>query len=181
MRTISLKIEEKELVIRLKQKDTFAFSILYESYKSVLYGIIMKIVKTDPPASDVIQDAFLKIWNKIEHYDASKGSLFTWLLNITRNTGIDRIRSEEYKRTTGSFDISSPALNLSETTFSMFNPENIGIKEIVNKLKPEQTQIIDLIYFQGFSQAEVAEALNIPLGTVKTRVRAAITHLRTVF
>ncbi len=93
-------IAEKDLVSLLKSKDKRGFELLYDNYSKVLYGIILKIVHSEPLAEDVLQDAFVKIWKNIDAYDASKGTLFTWILNVSRNTAIDKIRSQSYKSTT---------------------------------------------------------------------------------
>lgn len=162
-------------------RDKTAFSTLYDSYSGALFGIILKIVRTDPPAEDVLQDAFLKIWKKIDSYNQDKGSIFTWMLNVSRNTGIDYTRSEAYKKSASAVDISDKTKIVDNRTNENYKIEHIGVKELVSKLKPEHKEIIDLIYFNGYTQAEVAETLNIPLGTVKTRVKLAMNHLREYF
>ena len=83
--------DETELVMLLKQKSKVAFNYLYDNYSRALYGIILKIVETEEVAEDILQDVFVKIWNRIDSYDASKGKLFTWLLNVARNTGYSYI------------------------------------------------------------------------------------------
>src|SRR3712207_4079549 len=82
---------EKELVRLLRQREKRGFTLLYDHYSSALYGIIRKIVRSEELAQDVLQDAFVKIWRGIDSYDASKGTLFTWILNVARNTAIDRV------------------------------------------------------------------------------------------
>jgi RNA polymerase sigma-70 factor (ECF subfamily) len=175
------KYSEQELIEKLKMKDKAAFSVLYDSYSSALFGVILKIVRTDPPAEDVLQEAFLKIWKKIEAYDVDKGTIFTWMLNVCRNTGIDLIRSESYKRSATVFDLETNTHLADREKSENFKAEHVGVSEIVNKLKPEHKEIIDLIYFGGYTQSEVAEHLQMPLGTVKTRVKIAMNHLRQTF
>ncbi len=181
MKLYQYKLTEEELVSRLKTRDKAAFSALYDSYSNALYGVIMKIVHTDPPAEDVLQDAFIKIWNKIDNYDRSKGTIFTWMLNISRNTGIDTTRSEAFKKSASAYDVETKVGTIDKQHNATYKTDHIGIKQIVDKLKPEHKEIIDLIYFQGYTQAEVAETLNMPLGTVKTRVKLAMSHLRETF
>lgn len=154
---------------------------MYDNYSSAVYGIILKIVRSEDFAEELLNDCFLKIWDKIGDYDSSKGRLFTWILNISRNIALDKLRSKEYKIKTKTDDVSDNVL-ISDTHYSDANkPEFIGVKEIVDKLPVEQKKLIDLMYFQGYSQSEIAEELGMPLGTVKTRVRAAMITLRQLF
>ncbi|MEO1652190.1 MAG: sigma-70 family RNA polymerase sigma factor [Bacteroidota bacterium] len=169
-------INEAELIVRLRNKDRKAYAILYDRYSGALYGVILKIVKYEEIAQDVLQDTFVKIWKKIDAYSATKGTLFTWILNIARNTAIDRLRSQEYKRIAKSKPIESIAsesrVNVSQKT------DHIGIRKIVESLKPEYQEVIQMVYFKGYTHVEAAEALALPLGTVKTRIKIALRELR---
>jgi RNA polymerase sigma-70 factor (ECF subfamily) len=165
---------EAELVRRLQARDESAMTLFYDRYSAALYGVIFRIVKAEDEAEDVLQEALVKIWHAFASYDPSKGRLFTWVLNICRNLSIDKIRSRQHRvgsRTQGLEDSLTAQRQAAPTAF---RPEHIGIQEITKQLVPEQKQIIDLLYFEGFTQSEVAEELNIPLGTVKTRARTAI-------
>ena len=173
-------IAEKELVDLLKSKNKRGFDLLYDNYSKVLYGIILKIVHSEELAEDVLQDAFVKIWKNVASYDSSKGTLFTWILNVARNTAIDRIRSQEYKHSSKIQPIDNN-VHMDGQSTTQTQVEHIGLEKVVADLKPEQRIVIDYIYFKGFTQAEAAEALNIPLGTVKTRVKSAINRLRELF
>jgi RNA polymerase sigma factor (sigma-70 family) len=158
-----------------------AFEYLYDNYSGAVYGIILKIVRSEDFAQELLNDCFLKIWNKISDYDASKGRLFTWILNIARNIALDKLRSKEYKAKLKTDDVSEN-VSISDMQYSQANnPDYIGVKEIIEKLPLEQKKLIDLMYFQGYSQSEISEELNMPLGTVKTRVRAAMSTLRKLF
>lgn len=138
-------------------------------------------MQTEDFAEELLNDCFLKVWDKIDSYDASKGRLFTWMLNIGRNLALDKLRSKEYKAKMKTDGVSENVF-ISDVRYSEANkPEFIGIKEMVEKLPVEQKQLIDLMYFQGFSQSEIAEELEMPLGTVKTRVRAAMVSLKKLF
>ncbi|WP_018343542.1 RNA polymerase sigma factor [Cytophaga aurantiaca] len=165
----------------MRAQDVKAFEYLYDNYSGAVYGIIFKIVRSEEFAQELLNDCFLRIWNKINDYDASKGKLFTWILNIARNLALDKLRSKEYKAKMKTDDVSEN-VSISDLQYSQANnPEFIGIKEMVEKLPIEQKKLIDLMYFQGYSQSEIAEELNMPLGTVKTRVRAAMSTLRKLF
>ena len=165
---------EAALVGRLRARDETAMTEFYDRYSAALYGVIFRIVKAEDESEDVLQEALVKIWHAFASYDPSKGRLFTWVLNICRNLSIDKIRSRQHRvgsRTQGLDDSLTAQRQAAPTAF---RPEHIGLQEITQKLIPEQRQIIDLLYFEGFTQSEVAEELNIPLGTVKTRARTAI-------
>ena len=159
----------------LQEKSEGAFSILYDQYSSALYSITVKIVRSEEVAQDVLQDAFVKIWKKFEGYDRSKGTLFTWMLNITRNTAIDYTRSKHAKHSIRESD-SNVSIMEEEGVSQSF--DHIGVKEAVVNLKPEYKQVIDILYFQGYTQEEASQELNLPLGTLKTRARTALINLR---
>lgn len=93
-----IKYSEEELIQLLKTGDESAFSYLYDHYSGALFGVIFKIIGDQPLAEDILQEAFVKIWNNFSSYDSSKGRLFTWMLNITRNLTIDTLRSKSYKK-----------------------------------------------------------------------------------
>lgn len=171
---------ELELIQALKRKDQQALAILYDRYSAALYGIVFKIVKEKELAEDVLQEAFVKLWNTFQDYDDSKGRLFTWILNVTRNLAIDKTRSKSFKN--AFLEISSDerqVFNASE--MSTQQPEYTGMSELIQHLREEEKVLIDLVYFHGYTRTEVAEELGLPLGTVKTRIRAAIIKLRKFF
>ncbi|MCX2740922.1 RNA polymerase sigma factor [Pontibacter anaerobius] len=173
------KINEEALVARLRASDNSAVSLLYDMYSATLYGVILQIVKTEEVAEDVLQEAFIKIWKSFDKYDETKGRLFTWMINICRNLAIDKIRSREHRMKVSSDTI--PEKHRPEFTRSAFNPDHIGVRDVVEQLSPDQKKIIDLMYFEGLTQSEIAKEYNIPLGTVKTRARSAVKLLSKLF
>ena len=167
---------EEALIVALREKDKQVIGIIYDNYSPVLYGVILKIVKSEQVAEDVLQETFIKIWKNADAYDSSKGRLFTWLISIARNCAIDYTRSKDYKQqsqTASNFVFNEDLTETMETDY-------IGLKEIVEKLKPDNKEIIDLVYFQGYTQAEAAKKLSMPLGTVKTKIRVALQRLREI-
>ena len=171
-----LSLTEQELVNLLQKKDKNAFSLLYDNYSSALYGVICKIIRIEEVAQDVLQDSFVKIWKNIASYKPEKGALFTWLLNIARNTAIDKFRSAEYKQIIQAKSFEANLLN--KNTENQIPIEHIGLQKIIESLKYEYQEVIDIVYFQGFTHIEAAEHLNLPLGTVKTRIKIALRELR---
>lgn len=174
MSSSTKQISSEELLTWLKSKDEAAFDYLYKNYSKALYGIVCKVLKSEEFAEDVLQDSFIKIWNNIENYHPSKGSLFTWMLNITRNTSIDFTRSKFSKY---QIQNSGELVDTGNKTESN-NFDFIGVDTAINKLDNQYKEIINILYFQGFTQDEASKVLNIPLGTLKTRARAAILKLR---
>ncbi len=174
----SLKYSEEELVIRLQSKDQQAFSYLYDNYSAALNGIIYRMVENRELAEDILQEAFVKIWNNFSSYDTGKGRLFTWMLNITRNLTIDTLRSKSYKKQGKISDDENSVNNLTDDGRMAERFDAMGIRKQLVNLKPEQRSIIDLAYFNGYTQDEISKEMGIPLGTVKTRMRAAIIELR---
>lgn len=175
-----MKTRPDQIIKLLAQKDKRAISILYDQYGPALYGIILKIVKKEAIAQDVLQDSFIKIWKNGPMYNSQKGTLFTWMLNIARNTAIDKTRSKHYRVNDFIEEVSHEHGNSLEWSFAP-KPEHIGLKKIINNLDEKYRLIIELIYFRGLSQQEVHEQLNIPLGTVKSRLRIGLRELRKVF
>jgi RNA polymerase sigma-70 factor (ECF subfamily) len=171
---------EQELVALLQDQSEKAFSFLYDNYSAALYGIIHSIVKDKESANDVLQDVFVNIWKKIRSYDAAKGRLFTWMLNVARNAAIDKIRSKEYRDSLKNQPFPENVDINTGNSITGPNVNDVGLKKVLKNLKEEQRMLIDLSYFQGYTHDEISKALNIPLGTVKTRIRSALIQLRTM-
>jgi len=178
------KYSEEELIHLLKNRDQVAFSYLYDNYSGALFGIIYKMLEDRQLAEDVLQEAFIKIWNNFPSYDRLKGRLFTWMLNITRNLTIDTVRSKGYRKQAkiqnSGNAVDNPADNISSNTHTIESFDALGIRKHLTLLKDDQKQIIDLAYFGGLTQEEISKQLAIPLGTVKTRMRTAIIELRKI-
>jgi RNA polymerase sigma factor (sigma-70 family) len=169
------------LISSLQQKDERAFAYLYDNYSAALYGVVLKVVSDADDANDVLQEAFVSIWKSIDTYDANRGgSLFTWMLNIARNKAIDRFRQKnrivENQKELRNVSIQNEHLNL-----NALKTDTIGINNLVSKIKPELKELIDLHYYKGFTHQEITEITNLPLGTVKTKMRSAMTELKSVF
>ncbi len=164
----------------LKNRDEMGLRLLYDHYSSALYGVILRIVIDRETAEDVLQESFIKIWNNSESYDAEKGRLYTWLLNIARNTAIDKTRSKNFRNEGKVQSIEDFVYSVDKQHNTSTATDFIGLRKFVDALKPEQRELIDLLYFGGYTQSEAAEKLGIPLGTIKTRVKAALTQLRNI-
>ena len=170
---------DDSIITLLQQQDPNGVSLLYDKYSAALFGAILKVVGTRELAEEVLQDTITKVWRNFGSYDSSKGRLFTWLINIARNSAIDATRKKDFGRQNQ--DIEKVVNKIDEQHTTALNPETIDMRRLAEGLPPEYKTLIDLIYFQGYTQTEVAETLNIPLGTVKTRLRAAILKLKAMF
>ncbi len=186
MKTRSPLSDESVLVEKLLLRDEQAFQWLYENYSAALYGVLLKIVREEEQAQDLMQDVFVKIWANLTTYDTKKGRLFTWMLNITRNTAIDSIRagkamSRPASAQTVSTDEAGTYTVDRQHAVAPENTDLIGLKDVIEKLRPDRKQLIDLVYFNGYTHEEAADELSLPLGTVKTRIRSALQELRQLF
>ncbi len=169
---------QDQLILRLQQNDRTAVGELYDAYSGALFGVVLRIVQSRELAEQVLQDTFLKAWRNFASYDASKGRLFTWLVNIARNTAIDATRTahfQHYRKTESLENL------VHRPGGDALNPDHLGVRDVVNRLDEKYRTLIELIYFQGYTQEEAAEATGIPLGTIKTRLRYAMGELRQIF
>lgn len=148
-------------------------------YADNICGVINTIVRNEGRSQEICQDVFVKIWENATSYNASKGRFFTWILNIARNAAIDEIRSRSYKneKKNLSADYFVSVLESKEEE-SIDTMETKGLMKLVKNLKKKCVQLIELLYFRGYTQKEAAEELAIPVGTVKTRNRSCISKLR---
>ena len=172
---------ETELVRSLKIGQASAIAKLYKLYAPALLGIICEVIKNEDVAQDVLQESFLKIWRSIGQYDAAKGRLFTWMARLAKNTAIDQLRSRGELNSAKNENLQNLIIEIDQTHQILYNPEIIDIKALLSFLTPIQVKILNLVYFEGYTHIEAAEELELPIGTVKTRIRTAILTLRTFF
>lgn len=176
--THSSNINEENLIPEFIKGNRAALSFIYDAYSGALYGILLKMTRNEELSQDLLQETFVKIWKNHAKYDAEKGTLYTWMLNLTRNNCIDYLRSKRNKNQLQNRQLDNFVYGIEGK--SNFNPDHIGIKEMLESLPSEQKEIINLSYFQGFTQKEISEEFDIPLGTVKSRAKAALDKLRKV-
>ncbi|MFK8006469.1 MAG: RNA polymerase sigma factor [Saprospiraceae bacterium] len=179
MRKTIKHLTEKEIITLLLAKEEKGLEALYELYGNCLFGLIYNIIKHNDFAEIVLQDTFLKIWNKIDTYSPEKGKFLTWSMNIARNTSIDMLRSKNYNQMI-KLTALDEIVSHQEKIQIKENLDNLDLKEFVAKLDKKCREIIELVYFKGYTGSEVAKELNIPLGTVKSRIRKGFIDLRTI-
>lgn len=169
---------QEEILPLVLKRDDKAFTTLYDMYSRSLYSVISNLIKDTEEAEDVLQEVFVKIWKNIDSYNESKGRFYTWIVNIARNTSIDKLRSKGFNDSKKNLT-SDNFVHLLDDSDKLTNKiDAIGIKEFVKKLKPKCISLIDLLFFKGYTQQEASEALEIPLGTVKTNNRNCMNDLR---
>lgn len=172
-----ITLTEEVLVQNLQTLDKRAYAILYDNYGPALLGVIKNLVNNADDAENLLQDVFVKIWKYIGRYDSTKGRLYTWLVTISRNTALNFLRSRENIRKIEIQDHDTGVYT--QRLITEPKPtDHIGLDKVVGKLEEKHRTVINLIYFWGYTQQEVAEKLDLPLGTVKTRTRAALQLLK---
>ncbi|MGM0946583.1 MAG: RNA polymerase sigma factor [Bacteroidota bacterium] len=171
-------MEETQLIAGLRSRDRKTVEYLYDKYSTALFGVISRIIPDRDIAEEVFHDAFVKITQKIDFYDESKGRLYTWMANICRNSAIDKLRSKEISQSNKTNTIEDFVYGFESESGTMEHVDGIGVKELMNQLNEDQKFIIEYIYFKGYTHSEISEEFDIPLGTVKSRVRAAIQVLK---
>ncbi len=178
----AIEATTNELVAQLQAKNAEAFATLYDDYAAALFGIACNIVHDKAAAEDLLQDIFVKIWKHIDSYDPEKGRLFTWLLNIARNTCKDYLRSKPYRNqqqiSASEEEHIHVNMMLGQVTYQ---DESWDLQDIIEGMHPKYREIIHWVYICGYTQEKVAAMLDIPLGTVKTRSRIAIKQLRVIY
>ena len=168
------------LIERLQRHDPQALAELYDRYGRLAYSLIFRVVRDTGVAEDLVQETFMRVWNRAQGLDAQKGSIGPWLLAVARNRAIDYLRSAGGReRNALEFDETDhPALYVDMERDILSSDKARRVKTAVEKLSPHQREVIELAYFEGLSQTEMAERMGQPLGTVKTWVRAALKNLR---
>jgi len=157
-----------------------AFEQLYDMYSDQMKAVIYNIVRNREDVEEIVQDVFIKAWNNAESYSADKGRFYTWILNISRNAAIDKIRSKDFKKgkqnsdATFFVDIFESHDNLDKKV------DAIGIKKYLKNIKEKCKVLIELIYFEGYTQKEASEETDTPLGTIKTNLRKCMSDLREI-
>ncbi len=162
----------------MEAQDSTFIEMIYDHYGDALYGIVIRILKEENLSKDVMQEGFVKVWKNYNSYDKEKARLFTWLLQIFRNTAIDHFR--RMKKNQGKM-IHNEKSSVNDIEYKGFAPELMDVGNFVNNMESKYRKVIQLLYFKGMTQEEVSQKLAIPLGTVKSRLRIGLNHLRKIY
>ncbi|AGC75624.1 RNA polymerase sigma-70 factor (ECF subfamily) [Nonlabens dokdonensis] len=168
---------EKHIIELLQEKDERAISLIYDQYAAPLYGVILKITRNEAMASDVLQETLIKVWHKSHVYDPEKAKLFTWLFQIARNTALDALRKSK-RKSDKEIQIQNRDVYPNEDGIDKEDRDLINAQ--INRLDKKYREVLETIFFKGMTHMEAADYLNLPLGTLKTRLRNALKELRTI-
>lgn len=172
---------DSQLIEQLRKRDPDGLAAAYDRYGRTAYALFVRITRDKTVAEDLVQELFLRLWNRSREFDSKRGALGVWLLSIARNMAIDYVRSAQTRF--------SSRLRSMEHVDALCSSRNPGaresrihdvrtIREAFTTLTADEKRLMELAYFEGFSQSEIAELVHEPLGTVKSRMRAALEHLR---
>ena len=173
--------DDSDLARRLKNRDPHAMADLYSRYGRLAYSLIFRVVRDTGVAEDLVQETFLRVWNRVQSFDQERGALGPWILTVARNRAIDYLRSTDGRMSANALELDrteSPVLftNLEDSALAIDRARRL--KSAFEKLTANQRTVIELAYFEGLSQTEMAERMKQPLGTIKTWVRTALKALR---
>jgi RNA polymerase sigma-70 factor (ECF subfamily) len=171
---------DAEIVVRLQRREPQALAELYDRYGRIVYALILRVVRDTGIAEDLVQETFLRVWNRVHAFDAQKGAIGPWLLAVARNRAIDYLRSAGGReRNAVEFEETDhPSLYTDMEPGILASDKARQVKAALQRLSVQQRQVIELAYFEGLSQTEMAQRMGQPLGTVKTWVRTALKTLR---
>ncbi|UII80564.1 RNA polymerase sigma factor [Flagellimonas sp. CMM7] len=169
---------EKHIVSLLAERDDKAISLLYDNYGDTLFGVAYKVVRDEDLAQDVLQESFIKIWKKADSYDPSKAKLFTWLFRITRNTAIDKLRSVNNK---SDKEVQIDVSDVYNLGVNGIRPEFMDVQDNLEKIETKYQVVLEALFFQGMTQQEASEELDIPLGTIKSRLKIGLRELGKIY
>ena len=169
---------EQQIVHLLEKGDKKAISLLYENYSDSLYGVILKVTINEEIAQDALQETFIKVWKNAKKYDSKKAKLFTWLYRIAKNTAIDKLRSFNNR-----FDkeVQIDKSNVYILPTANLNQDVLDLKEHVARLDQKYQIVLKALFFEGMTQQEASDELDIPLGTIKSRLKIGLRELKKVY
>lgn len=171
-----------ELLKAIAGKDDAALGQLYDRYRLILFGVLVRILNNREEAEDVLQEVFLQVWRRAADFDEKRGRPFTWLVTLARSRGIDRLRSLASRERVAVAGASEMPDEVSDAANDAIRSERVGVvKSALAELPEDQRKPLVLAYFDGLTQSEIATKLDLPLGTVKTRMRTAMIKLRESF
>lgn len=173
-------LSESSIIQLIKLRDRAGMDYLHAHYQKALYRLILRIVKVDVMAEEVLQDVFLNIWQHIDKYDIYKGKLFTWMSKIAKNMAIDRLRSKDMRVWKHHSAEQIDWQELDQLHFNTLRIDTLGLESLFVYLSERQRKVMHYIYMKGYTQSETAEVCQMPLGTVKTLVRSGLKTLRKI-
>ena len=170
---------DSELLHAVARGDEESLASLYDRYRLILFGLILRILHSRPEAEDILQDVFIQVWKRAADFDESRGRPFTWLVTLARSRAIDRLRALDSRQRTANESVLDVPERVSDAAEDAFKSEQREVvRDALDELPAEQREALVLAYFEGLTQSEIAARLGAPLGTVKTRMRSGMIKLR---
>jgi len=176
--TMTSSVESK-ISHQLAERNKEAIQLVFTHYGPLLLNVINRVLRDEVMSEDVLQSVLLKIWQNGHNFDSSKGSLFTWLVRVSKNAAIDKTRTKDYRLSQESKN-GVEVVSIAESVSSGDEMETLYAKQLIAQLPEDLKTLISMSFFEGYTHKEICEKLGIPLGTVKTRIRTAIKHLRSI-
>ena len=179
MKVEPAQLSDGDLVRATARGDQTALAQLYDRYRLILFGLILRILNDRAAAEDVLQETFLQVWRRANDFDENRGRAFTWLVTIARSRALDRLRSHGSRERIAAEAAAEPRDVMGDASAETLRSEEaVVVRRALIELPEEQQRALLLAYFEGLTQTEIATRLGIPLGTVKTRVRSGMIRLR---
>ncbi|CAN5887210.1 sigma-70 family RNA polymerase sigma factor [soil metagenome] len=180
---VHLQLADEELISLVENDDPQAFAVLYDRHSRAAYSLAYRLMGQRQAAEDLIQEVFLRVWRSTGSFRAERGSVRTWILSIVHHRGVDMVRSGASRRRTqdkveASAEMSQPSEAFSE---AWRNSQRDQVRQALKTLPPEQVKILELAYFSGYTHVEIAELTELPLGTVKGRMRLGLKKIKEYF
>jgi|ERR1051325_2073144 RNA polymerase sigma-70 factor (ECF subfamily) len=170
---------DSELLHAVARGDEAALASLYDRYRLILFGLILRILHSRPEAEDILQDVFIQVWKTAANFDESRGRPFTWLVTLARSRAIDRLRALGSRQRVADEAMQAAPESTSDSEADALQSEQRGVvRAALKELPAEQREALVLAYFEGLTQTEIAARLGAPLGTIKTRMRSGMIKLR---
>jgi RNA polymerase sigma-70 factor, ECF subfamily len=179
LQTEQVQTADVELLRAVALGDEHALAEIYDRYRIILFGLLVRILNSREEAEDVLQEVFLQVWRQAADFDEKRGKPFTWLVTLARSRGIDRLRNLAARERVAQAGTRDALELVSDAASDTFRSEQRGLlNSALAQLPEEQKRTLILAYFEGLTQSEIAAKLGAPLGTVKTRMRAGLSKLR---
>ncbi|WP_282044331.1 RNA polymerase sigma factor [Winogradskyella flava] len=175
-KSLTLMQDDSRLIQQLKNKDERALSLLYDNYSGAIYSVIIKMIRDESRAQNLLQDTFMTVWDKAEQYDASKGRFYTWVYRIAKNKTLNVLRKTDPLIQTDDFSVYAHK----EDAISI-ESEYLELNGAITTLEAHHKEAIELVYFKGLTHKEAHQEMDVPLGTFKSYVRQALKQLRTTY
>ena len=172
-------MDQDRYIAILKNGDKFSYAAFYDAYSAAIYGIILRMVKDEEVAAEILQDTFLKVWSYRDTYDSEKGRLFTWIHRIAKNLSLNYLESKRAKVKDKIRSVDDLVYNM-ESSYKT-RVDSLDMSSKLNLIKRKYKQVLEMAYFEGYTHKEISDRLSLPLGTVKSYIKIGLRDLRKIY